>query len=509
MSDVNDAADDEVPSYPVPRARMQQFDANSRAAGAGGVSGGPLSQGAAPQAAAANPALASLQFQGPYQAIYQQMQQRADAQRQAQQAYLDSLQKQEGALSQMGMSDLDRASLLFQAAGALGKTTRSGGFGETLGNVGEAMAGPLSKQAEAQRQRQQQLAQLQAARAKLGMEMSGQGVSPSDMLSLLKAQQDAQPKLSDTQRLLQDPSLTPEERKAGLRKALKLDEAEKELKEEVKTVKRPDGSEFSVVRRGGRSYDPITNEPIDETKIAATAATAQTTERQDHALELGVPLLERDPYANLQPKDREKARTARYNTDSRILQKQTDEVPDSVLRDEIAKLRRFVVLNNENRSTGPFWGKTLNIAPSAQQMAGIESELTIGAGKDLKGAASDRDVKMFGSAVPSTSKDFEANRNISMFNQLKNRTELERREFMRDYLAVNKTLEGADRKWNKYVNDNPFFIYPEKFNPDKLDITKLQINKARPSYQDYFRKELSGGATPVVRDAQGRLIIKE
>lgn len=220
MADIEDNED--VPSYPVPRQRMAQFEANSRAAGAGGV--GPLSQ-ASPQAQpSAGAGLAALQFQGPFQAIYQQMQQRADQQQAAQQAYLDSLKQQEGALAQTGMSDYDKAAMLFQAAGALGQTTRSGGFGETLGNLGTAMAGPLSKAAEAQRQRQSQLQQLQLARQKLGMEMAGQGVSPSDMLSLVKAQQ----------------------------------EAAKAAQGEVKpvTLKMADGTEVSAIFKNGQYYDP-------------------------------------------------------------------------------------------------------------------------------------------------------------------------------------------------------------------------------------------------------------
>ena len=163
--------------------------------------------------------LAALQFQGPYQAIYQQMQQQALQKQQAQQAYLASLQRQEGALGDQGMSGYDKASLLFQAAGALGKPTRSGGFGETLGNLGEAMAGPLSKEAEKQRTRAQQLQQLQMARQKLGMEMAGSGsVDPSQMLNLLKAQQDQEeekPTPSEFERVLSQ--LTPEERTKALR----------------------------------------------------------------------------------------------------------------------------------------------------------------------------------------------------------------------------------------------------------------------------------------------------
>jgi hypothetical protein len=188
--------DEEVPSYPVPQARMQQFQANSMAAGAGGVpSGGPLSQGATQaQPAAAGPLSTSpYGLGGGYAQLYARAQQEAQERQKMQQAYLASLQQQEGALGQQGMSDYDKASMLFQAAGALGKTTRSGGFGETLGNLGEAMAGPLSKEAEKQRARAQQLQQLQLARQKLGMEMAGTGQpSVSDTLALMKAQQEAE-----------------------------------------------------------------------------------------------------------------------------------------------------------------------------------------------------------------------------------------------------------------------------------------------------------------------------
>ena len=173
------------------------------------------------------PGLAALQFQGPYQAIYQQMQQKADAQRAAQQTYLDSLQKQEGALGQQGMSNYDKASMMFQAAGALGQTTRSGGFGETLGNVATSLAGPLSKAAEAQRQRQTQLQQLQLARQKLGIEMAGSGgVDPAQALQLLKAQQDQEEeKRAPTADEIIASQLKPEDRPAFWRTKAGLQEA--------------------------------------------------------------------------------------------------------------------------------------------------------------------------------------------------------------------------------------------------------------------------------------------
>ena len=224
---VNDD-DEDVATYPVSPARMQQFNANSQAAGAGGVQGGgPLSQGAAPAApATAGPLSANpYGFKDAYAKLYADAQAQAQQRKQAQQEYLASLQKQEGALSQTGMSDLDKASMLFQAAGALGQTTRSGGFGETLGNVGTALAGPLSKAAEAQRTRAAQLQQLQLARQKLGMEMAGTGEpSMQDTLALMKAQQDQA----------------------------------KAMQGEVKpvTLKMVDGTEVSAIFKNGQYYDP-------------------------------------------------------------------------------------------------------------------------------------------------------------------------------------------------------------------------------------------------------------
>ena len=135
--------------------------------------------------------LASYLKGGPEGAALALMQQQRGAVGAQQQKLLEMMNQQQGPLSQTGMSDLDKASMMFQAAGALGQTTRSGGFGETLGNLGSAMAGPLSKAAEAQRARQSQLQQLQLARQKLAVEMTGQqGVPAADMLSLIKSQRE-------------------------------------------------------------------------------------------------------------------------------------------------------------------------------------------------------------------------------------------------------------------------------------------------------------------------------
>jgi hypothetical protein len=445
-------------------------------------------------------------FKDAYAKLYSDLQQQAQQKQKAQQAYLGALQQQEGALSQVGMSDYDKASMLFQAAGALGAPTRSGGFGETIGNLGTALAGPLSKQAEAQRQRQQQLQQLQLARQKMGMEMAGSGQpSVAETLQLLKAQQDQEREPTEFDELLKRPELTDEQRRAAVLQKLGIrKEAEQE---EYRNVVRPDGSTITILKKGDQTLDPMTRQPLDLGKIVEEQRAAADTDRQSQALEFGVPLMTVDPYAALPQKDREKARLARYQADTRVLQRQADEVPDSVLRNEVLDYKRFGALNQENQRTGPGWNLTPEFTTSAQNMKEIEKRLTIAAGKDLKGAASDRDVAMFGQTVPSIGKNPEANANTIKFGIMKTATELERRAFLRDYLAVNKTLEGADRKWDEYRNANPFFIYPPNADLSKLDPEKLQENKNRLSYGDYFRQQRGRGATPVTRNEQGQLVV--
>ena len=188
--------DDTVASYPVSSTRMAQLNQNSINAGAGGVPGAGTAQPApAPaQAPAVSPlqAMASPFAKDPVaNAIYQQMLARESAQRSAQQPLIDAYQQQIDRLGQGGISDLDKASMFFQAAGALAAPTRSGSLMESIGSAGTAVSGPLQKAAQAERDRQDKIAQLQLARTKLSSDMAGNvGVSPSDLLALAKFQRD-------------------------------------------------------------------------------------------------------------------------------------------------------------------------------------------------------------------------------------------------------------------------------------------------------------------------------
>jgi hypothetical protein len=199
-----------------------------------------------------NPALAR---------IYDQIGRESAARRKALETQMGMIEQQAQRYGQEGMSPLDKASILFQAAGALAAPTRSGGLMESIGSAGSAVSGPLMKAAQTKRDREEKMAQLQMARAKLAAEMGSTGPSASELLQLYRVQQEGIQKPSEKERLLQ--LLPPEERAAAVRGSFGLTKAP-----EFKSLDLPDGRKITVKMIDGLPYDPITNKPITPEAIA-------------------------------------------------------------------------------------------------------------------------------------------------------------------------------------------------------------------------------------------------
>ena len=126
-------------------------------------------------------------FEGAKEALMRE----AQAKYASKQAELAMIDQQAQKYGTPGMSNMDRAAMLFQVSGALAAPTRGGGFMESLGAAGNAVAGPLQRAAQAERERQDKMAQLQLARAKLAGDMGTGGVSGADILALEKARLDS------------------------------------------------------------------------------------------------------------------------------------------------------------------------------------------------------------------------------------------------------------------------------------------------------------------------------
>lgn len=499
MSYVDDEGDDNAATYPVSPARQQMFAQNARNAGVQPAPGLAVLGGGA-QPPAASPL--NNMFQGNYAKLYDLAVQQAQQRQAPQQAYMDMLQKQEAGLGQAGMSDLDKAAMFAQLAGAFGAPTRTGGFAETLGNVGTAMSGPLSKAAQEQRARQQQVQQLQLARQKLAMEMAGTGQpSMSDVMQIMKMQQDAQPKPGETERLLQDPSLSPEDRKRALRAHLNIDD---EDSEEIKDITLPDQSKLTVVRKGGKSYDPVTGEELNTAKLAALQGASEASDRKAQAMMNGVPMPESNMLSNIKnPKIREAQQAKMMDEARKVLTVEETKAPSSGLMEDMREAQRFLDINQQHQAqTGPWAGKVPAMTQPAEEM----DKISIGLSRKLRqpgeGTMSNFDAQQFGKAFMSRNNDYNVNLNIGKGFIAAKQLELERREFFNQYAQQNGTLQDAQRHWSKYLEANPVF------DREKSKGKNVVLNQDRMGWQDYFKRSMS--PQTYVRDPEtGKLVLQQ
>ena len=167
----------------------------------------------------------------------------AQAKYASQQAEMGTLDQQAQKYGTPGMSGLDRASILFQAAGALAAPTRGGGFMESLGAAGTAVSGPLQRAAQAEREREDKMAQLQLARAKLAGSMGSGGVSGADILALEKARLDSVRQPSEFERILNQ--LDPADRAKAIRVKAGLEEKKKDIPDKLLSDMEEKGSALS------------------------------------------------------------------------------------------------------------------------------------------------------------------------------------------------------------------------------------------------------------------------
>ena len=99
--------------------------------------------------------------------------------------------------------------------------------------------------------------------------------------------------------------------------------------------------------------------------------------------------------------------------------------------------------------------------------------------------------------------EYDTNRNIGLGMIAAKQLEIDRREFYRDYLSQNGTLDGAQKHWKTYLNANPVF---DKSQDPRADISKIQLNPNRVGYQDFFKQQ--SAPRSFTRDANGQLVLQ-
>jgi len=154
----------------------------------------------------------------------------------------------------------------------------------------------------------------------------------------------------------------------------------------------------------------------------------------------------------------------------------------------IERMENFKKLNAKY-PTGMFAETGLNLAKAYSALTGRKLEGTqfgeaIAAGgmdfvmqriQGTKGAISEREMEAFAKSSPGMTNTAEGNAMIIDVAIAVEKRKQELPKKQREYLRKNKSLEGFDEEWNKYINDNPV-IDMKKL--DKFGSAKTPNNKS-------------------------------
>ncbi|QCG97384.1 hypothetical protein E6C67_26800 [Azospirillum sp. TSA2s] len=222
---------------------------------------------------------------------------------------------------------------------------------------------------------------------------------------------------------------------------------------------------------GGFGEDPSTG-AADRSTIAAT---------------LGVPLADVDPYSDpkLSPKGKENLLLANQKAaEKRFADLQEAE---DAARQQAQQYKRFLDLNDRVETGGKYAIPGAQSIGSAldsdvSEMSSITAKIAPTLRAPGSGAVSDFDAKQFLRGTVGLDKPREANRAIATAGLAASQLTIDRGQFERAYFDANKTLSGADRAWQSYLNANPIFDPSAKEGA-------LRLNSNRKGWRDFFKAQ--------------------
>ena len=198
----------------------------------------------------------------------------------------------------------------------------------------------------------------------------------------------------------------------------------------------------------------------------------------------GIPIAESTPWAGQSQKDAAPMRSKVYSDSSKLIQKYDAGLKEQKILSN--RLKRFKYLNSIQPTNESFMGIPIDritdfsFDEEKREMVSIVDAVTPLMRQGLPGAASERDTAMFRGATVGIGQDQATNDNIVTGITTSVKIAEDYQKFRKEYLAANKHLEGADVKWQEYLEDNPIFDPKE---PEG----SYALNANRRGYKDYFR----------------------
>lgn len=260
------------------------------------------------------------------------------------------------------------------------------------------------------------------------------------------------------------------------------------------------------IKRGDLEFDREAKLKRELANIRAGAATVdpdtgEIVQPAEQKLDYGVPATSLDT-RGLSPKDASMfAKQTRLDAQKRLQDSDMVQSADKA-RNNLADSKRFMELMDQQDTGGfllntPLVGSLMTtFDPELNEMKKIQDRLTPQQRTPGSGATSDFDAKMFQNSLFGVDAPKQSNQAVVAAMQAKSQMELDRQSFLTDYLNANGHLNGADKAWQNYVDNNPIFD-PASPNTPKL-------NKSRKSYHDYFgggQEQLTNPSAPTPEQA--------
>jgi hypothetical protein len=209
---------------------------------------------------------------------------------------------------------------------------------------------------------------------------------------------------------------------------------------------------------------------------------------------LGVPVPTVMPWANQSNgKDANKVKLAEIARGGKEVEKDTDAARKERVTAEAAK--RFIELNEEV-NTGGLTDKmgvtrlAQSMGPKYSEMESITARLAPAMREPGSGSTSDFDGKQFERATVGVDKPKAANKNIATAIIARAELAQDYADFRQTYLEQNGTLQGADRHWKQYTDQNPIF--------DRRKKDGFDLNPNRKGWREHFGAGAAPAAQPPV-----------
>jgi hypothetical protein len=106
------------------------------------------------------------------------------------------------------------------------------------------------------------------------------------------------------------------------------------------------------------------------------------------------------------------------------------------------------------------------VTPGNQTLDAIAAEFTLGIAEKMKGALSDKDVAFLGKTTPGSTMSDEGAAPIIAAARAGAERMRERAKFYETWYSRNKTLEGADDAWDKFLNEKPILSTGKNGQPE-------------------------------------------